>query len=113
MALSRRSGGRGSTNTWPGFVDAMTALLLILMFVLSIFMIIQFTMHEKITGQTKELDDLGRQLSGLADVLALERNRSAELEGQVGTLESTLAGQRTEMDRLTSALAAMTLSRAR
>ena len=52
MALSRRSGGRGETNTWPGFVDAMTALLLILMFVLSIFMIIQFTMHEKITGQS-------------------------------------------------------------
>jgi len=108
MALSRRSGGRGETNTWPGFVDAMTALLLILMFVLSIFMIIQFTMHEKITGQTKELDDLSRQLAGLADVLALERDRSAELEGRVGELQSNLAGQRSETDRLTAALAAMT-----
>jgi len=107
MGLARRSGGR-DVNTWPGFVDAMTALLLILMFVLSIFMIIQFTMHEKLTGQTKELDDLGRQLAGLADVLALERDKSAELEGQVGELESNLAGQRTEMDRLTAALAAMT-----
>ncbi len=108
MGLGRRSGGRHETNTWPGFVDAMTALLMILMFVLSIFMIIQFTMHEKITGQTKELDDLTRQLAGLADVLSLERNRSAELEGQVGELESNLAGQRDELGRLTSALAAMT-----
>jgi len=108
MSLSRRSGGRHETNTWPGFVDAMTALLMILMFVLSIFMIIQFTMHEKLTGQTKELDDLTQQLAGLADVLALERTHSAELEGQVGELESTLSGQRTEVDRLTAALAAMT-----
>ncbi len=45
---------------WPGFVDAMTALLLILMFVMSIFMIIQFTMSQKISGQSKELDDLTR-----------------------------------------------------
>jgi chemotaxis protein MotB len=58
MALARRSGGRLETNIWPGFVDAMTALLLILMFVMSIFMILQFTMSEKITGQTKEHVDL-------------------------------------------------------
>ena len=69
---------------WPGFVDAMTALLLILMFVMSIFMIIQFTMSQKISGQSKELDDLTLQLAGLADVLSLERDRSTALEGEVG-----------------------------
>ena len=63
MALARRSGGRIETNIWPGFVDAMTALLLILMFVMSIFMILQFTMSEKISGQSKELDDLSLQIS--------------------------------------------------
>ncbi len=108
MALARRSGGRQEVNTWPGFVDAMTALLMILMFVLSIFMIIQFTMHEKLTGQTRELDKLTLQLADLADVLALERDRSAGLAGQVGELEATIAGQRTEVDRLGAALAAMT-----
>jgi chemotaxis protein MotB len=111
MALSRRSGGRLETNIWPGFVDAMTALLLILMFVMSIFMIIQFTMSEKITGQTKELDDLTRQLSGLANVLSLERDRSAALESEIGALRSNLDSQRAEADRLNAAMAALVKSR--
>ena len=111
MPLARRSGGRLETNIWPGFVDAMTALLLILMFVMSIFMIIQFTMSEKILGQSKELDDLNLQLSGLADVLSLERDRSAALESEVGTLQSNLSAQRTEADRLNAAMAALVQAR--
>jgi chemotaxis protein MotB len=111
MALSRRTGGRLETNIWPGFVDAMTALLLILMFVMSIFMIIQFTLSEKITGQSKELDDLTRQLSGLANVLSLERDRSAALETELGTLQSNLDTQRTQVDRLNAAMAALVRSR--
>ena len=58
MALLRRSGSRFTTNIWPGFVDAMTALLLVLMFVLSIFMVIQSVFREKITGQETELSKL-------------------------------------------------------
>ena len=58
MALLRRSGSRFTTNIWPGFVDAMTALLLVLMFVLSIFMIIQSVFREKISGQETELSRL-------------------------------------------------------
>ncbi|MCH8168088.1 MAG: peptidoglycan -binding protein [Proteobacteria bacterium] len=96
---------------WPGFVDAMTALLLILMFVMSIFMIIQFTMSQKISGQSKELDDLTRQLSGLANVLSLERDRSTALEGEVGVLQSNLASQSSETDRLNAAMAALVRSR--
>ncbi len=96
---------------WPGFVDAMTALLLILMFVMSIFMIIQFTMSQKISGQSKELDDLTRQLVGLADVLSLERDRSTALEGEVGALQSNLASQRSEADRLNAAMAALVQAR--
>jgi len=111
MALARRTGGRIEPNTWPGFVDAMTALLLILMFVLSIFMIIQFVMRETITGQSKELNDLNQQLAGLADVLALERNRAASLESEVGELQASLAGKSSEVDRLNAAMAALIKSR--
>ncbi len=96
---------------WPGFVDAMTALLLILMFVMSIFMIIQFTMSQKISGQSKELDDLTRQLAGLANVLSLERDRSSELESEVGVLQSNLTSQRSEADRLNAAMAALVQAR--
>lgn len=108
MALARRSGQRFEANIWPGFVDALTALLLILMFVLSIFMIVQFSLRETITGQSKELNDLNAQLSALTDVLALERTKSEELEGELGNVRASLAGERQETDRLTAALAAMT-----
>ena len=51
MALNRRATQRMSGSIWPGFVDAMTALLLVLMFVLTIFMIVQYILRETITGQ--------------------------------------------------------------
>ncbi len=90
MALSRRSGARLAANIWPGFVDAMTALLLVLMFVLTIFMIIQETMRETITGQETELNDLSAQVAGLAQALGLEQKRSADLANQVGQLGASL-----------------------
>jgi len=96
---------------WPGFVDAMTALLLILMFVMSIFMIIQFTMSQKISGQSEELNNLTRQLVGLADVLSLERDRSTALESEVGALQSNLTSERAETDRLNAAMAALVQAR--
>ena len=65
MALLRRSGSRFTTNIWPGFVDAMTALLLVLMFVLSIFMVIQSVFREKITGQETELSKLENEVLSL------------------------------------------------
>jgi chemotaxis protein MotB len=89
----------------------MTALLLILMFVMSIFMILQFTMSETISGQSKELDDLNRQISGLADVLALERDRSAGLESEIGALQANLSSRRSEVDRLNAAMAALVKAR--
>ena len=55
MALSRRTGARFQASIWPGFVDAMTGLLLVLMFVLTIFMIVQFVLTERITGQELSL----------------------------------------------------------
>ena len=56
MALTRRANRNVSSSIWPGFVDAMTALLLVLMFVLTIFMVVQFVQREMISGQESELD---------------------------------------------------------
>ena len=58
MALSRRSSNRFQNAIWPGFVDAMTGLLLVLMFVLAVFLVIQFVLRQQITGQETELDVL-------------------------------------------------------
>jgi len=90
MALSRRSGARLAANIWPGFVDAMTALLLVMMFVLSIFMIVQFAMRQTISGQETELNDLSVQIAGLAEALGMERQTSADLSNQVGQLGAQL-----------------------
>ena len=56
------SGGRQrfSAIIWPGFVDVMTALILVLFFVLSIFMIVQFVLRDTITGQGQQLEEIGR-----------------------------------------------------
>ncbi len=112
MALARRSGQRFATNIWPGFVDALTALLLILMFVLSIFMIVQFSLRETITGQSKRLSDLNAQLSALTDVLALERTRTQEAENELISVRASLIDQTAETDRLSAALAALSEQKA-
>ncbi|MCY4289784.1 MAG: peptidoglycan -binding protein [Aestuariivita sp.] len=91
MALARRSGQRFQTAIWPGFVDAMTGLLLVLMFVLTIFMIVQFVLRETISGQESELNQLAAEVAALTQTLGLEEARSTQLQDQLGALRATLA----------------------
>ncbi len=90
MALSRRTGARFQGSIWPGFVDAMTGLLLVLMFVLTIFMIVQFVLRETITGQESKLDALAAEVDALAQALGLAEGRNTDLETRVGELSATL-----------------------
>jgi len=108
MALSRRTGNRFQASIWPGFVDAMTALLLVLMFVLTIFMVVQFVLRETITGQESELDDLNLQIIGLADALGLSQQRAAGLEDDVVRLDSSLATARSEAETRLALIASLT-----
>ena len=109
MALTRARGGqRFSGNIWPGFVDAMTALLMVLMFVLTIFMIVQFTLRETIDTQDDELAALADQVAGLADALGLERERATALEGEVAGLSTDLETARAEADRQLALIATLT-----
>lgn len=94
MALSRRTGARFQASIWPGFVDAMTGLLLVLMFVLTIFMIVQFVLREEITGQASKLDTLSAEVAALSLALGLERERSTALQDRVGALTATLGEAR-------------------
>ena len=82
MALIRRSGARFSANIWPGFVDAMTAILLVLMFVLSIFMIVQSILRDTITGQNSELAFLNTELNQIKNELGFERSKLAQLDAR-------------------------------
>ena len=81
MALSRRSVQRMSGSIWPGFVDAMTALLLVLMFVLTIFMIVQAMQREQITGQESELNQLTAEITALGQALGLSQQGVQQCPG--------------------------------
>ena len=107
MALIRRSGARFSANIWPGFVDAMTAILLVLMFVLSIFMIVQSILRDTITGQNSELAFLNTELVQIRNDLGLERSKLARLDARyeeklkaLSLTEEKFNGQKLENEKL-------------
>jgi len=105
MALRRRSSDGLGGAIWPGFVDAMTAMLLVLTFVLSIFMITQYFLRETITGQEdkieqqeeaieekeRALDTLSSRLDSLSDMLSLERTEKEKLTEDGTRLRASLA----------------------
>ena len=115
MALSRRSGSRFQSSIWPGFVDAMTGLLLVLMFVLTIFMVLQAVQTQQINGQEDELNSLSGEVAALAQALGMERQTSADLEAQVGALNVSLTSARdqaTEQAALIATLTSMSAAQA-
>lgn len=111
MALGRRGNGHETPNIWPGFVDAMTALLLVLFFVISIFMIVQFVLSETITAQDGELSDLAEQVAGLADALGLEQNHSRGLDRELGELNSALTEAESQTNAQVALIATLTRQR--
>ena len=113
MALSRRTGQRFQGAIWPGFVDAMTGLLLVLMFVLTIFMVVQFVLRETISGQETELDTLSGEIAALAQALGLEQRRNTALSNQLGALEATLEDRDARLAEQEGIIAALTGTRDR
>ena len=111
MALGRRGNGQAPPNIWPGFVDAMTALLLVLFFVISIFMIVQFVLSETISDQDNELSALSEQVAGLADALGLEQSVSRGLNRQIGELNSALSDAESQSTSQAALIATLTRQR--
>ena len=107
MALNRRNGQRFEANIWPGFVDAMTALLLVLVFVLSIFMIVQFMLRETISVQDDELDNLNVEVAALVDALGLERTRAEDLTQQAQNLNAAIDERDAEAARQAALIASL------
>ncbi|MBK8770866.1 MAG: peptidoglycan -binding protein [Rhizobiales bacterium] len=88
-ALSRRR-RQEDAPYWPGFVDAMAQLLLVITFLLSVFMIAQFLLAREITGQDSALGQLRSQIAELTELLNLEKGAKAEVEAQLLTLTDDL-----------------------
>lgn len=104
MALVRgRSAERPSF--WPGYVDALSSLLLVIIFLLSVFMIAQFFLNQEILGRDSALQRLNTQIAELTELLQLERSNAEDLELTISTLSATLSSTETERDALESQLA--------
>ena len=112
MALSRRTGARFQASIWPGFVDAMTGLLLVLMFVLTIFMVMQFVLTEQLSGQETELDELSSEVASLAQALGLEQRNNTDLEAKMGALRTSLSEAEAQAEEQTSLITALRSARA-
>ncbi|MDB5592490.1 peptidoglycan -binding protein [Enterovirga sp.] len=104
MAGAFRHGRRSQLNYWPGFVDALSTLVLAIVFLLSIFMLGQFFLAREISGRDTVLERLNRQLSELTDLLALERSSRRQLQVQVDGLRSTIQTGEAERGRLQAEL---------
>ncbi|MCU0883580.1 MAG: peptidoglycan -binding protein [Beijerinckiaceae bacterium] len=96
MALSR-SRRREGADYWPGFVDALSTLVIGIVFLLSVFVLAQFFLSQEITGKDTALRRLENQVAELTDLLALEKTQKRSVEENLALLQSTL--NRTDSDR--------------
>jgi chemotaxis protein MotB len=99
MALARSRRDRG-VDYWPGFVDALSTLLLGIIFLVSIFAVVQFYLSQEVAGKDTALQRLNAQIAQLTDLLALEKSGRSELEALLGTVRSNLSATESERDRL-------------
>jgi chemotaxis protein MotB len=104
MALAR---GRRteSVNYWPGFVDALSTMLLVIIFLLSVFMLAQFFLSREVSGKDTVLAKLNRQIAELTSLLAMEHTAKSEADAKLSGLNATLDAARQEQERLQSAAA--------
>jgi chemotaxis protein MotB len=99
MAVSSRRRAR-QVEAWPGYVDVLSTLLMVIVFVLMIFVIGQLFLSQALTGRDEALSKLDRQIAELADMLALERKQSNDLKNQIEQLSSELSLSVGERDDL-------------
>lgn len=107
MALASRRAHR-TTDIWPGFVDALATLILVIVFVLMIFTLFQFYLKDVISTRDDALAQLSAQLGQLADQLAMERRSAASMQAQLDQLTDELRASVGARERLQQELAAAT-----
>src|SRR6187200_873356 len=104
MALAKTRRGGGVTNYWPGYVDMLSTLLLVVTFLMSLFMLTNYFITTQTSGKDTMLSRLNRQLSELTELLALERSKKESAEDELSALQATLGEKDKENQRLTGLL---------
>ncbi len=105
MALARNRRRERGVDYWPGFVDALSTLLLAIMFLLTVFVLAQFILSREISGKDEVLNRLNSQIAELTELLALEKSGKQDLEDTLATLQSSLSASESERSRLQQLLA--------
>ena len=100
MALARSRRNETGFNYWPGFVDALSTLVLSIVFLLSVFLVVQFFLSQEVTGKDKALEELNAKIAQLNDLLSLEKLSQLTLDDQVAQLKAGLASAESERDRV-------------
>jgi chemotaxis protein MotB len=98
MALARGRRDSGM-NYWPGFVDALSTLVLGIIFLLSVFVVVQFYLTQEVTGRDTALSRLNAQIRQLTELLSLERGNKITVEEQLAQLRASLATAEGERDK--------------
>src|SRR5271170_2285898 len=102
MPYSSRRSDRGGINIWPGFVDALAQLLMVIVFVLLFFTAGQFLLTDALSGSDAALKRLTDQVNQLTDILSLERSSNAALTLNVTNLTAQLKSTAAERDSLST-----------
>jgi chemotaxis protein MotB len=103
LARYRRDGGM---NYWPGFVDALSTLILSIIFLLTVFMVAQFFLSQEISGKDTALQNLNAKILQLSQLLSLEQTGKTTLQDEVAQLRASLTAVQSERDRLRGAASA-------
>src|ERR1700754_3529356 len=91
MALARGRRSEGAFNYWPGFVDALSTLVLSIVFLLSVFLVVQFFLSQEVTGKDKALEQLNAKIAELNDLLSLEKLGKVNVEDQLSQVRAGLS----------------------
>ena len=103
MALARRARGDTGLNYWPGFVDALSTLILSVVFLLTVFVVVQFYLAQEVSGKDTALQRLNAQIAQLSNLLSLEKAGTLDLEQQIAQLRAGLSTAEEERNRLQGA----------
>jgi chemotaxis protein MotB len=99
MALARTRRER-DINYWPGFVDALSTLILGIIFLLTVFVVVQFVLSQEVTGKDTVLSRLNAQIAQLTELLSMEKTGKMSLEDELAQVKSSLASTEQDRDRL-------------
>jgi chemotaxis protein MotB len=107
VPLTVRRRGDNGLSAWPGYVDALSTLLMVIIFVLLVFVLAQAFLSVALSGRDKQLDRVNRQLAEVSDMLSLERDRGAGLQQSIAQLNRELTTTSAARDNMAQQLAAL------